>query len=140
MNRIDLKEYASSIEKFLSEATNVDFNSGDTHTLGGQGVTRGIKTPKTNSGNSGGTNNITPEESKKVSKEPQQPEETVDTSSDEIEKIKIVLKKLTILKKKFDDFRKQCEANNLSPEDIIKNNQGGEQQQNEAPEQPGTPQ
>lgn len=152
MNRINLSIYADEINQFLNEARlkNIDFDKDNNLSMKERGVARGVYSDTdTSSGSSAGetsTMNIdfnnkqqqateqkpdvsNPQPSSEA-QEPQQPEQKPQGSdnSAELEKLQLSYKKILNLQKKFAAFKKQCEASEMTVEDVIKSAQGGSEQ------------
>lgn len=160
MNKINLSSYADEINQFLTEARlkNINFDNDKNLAMRERGVARGVYDDSdTSSGSIGdGTtttmsyNNQPSQE--KVNDKPQASEPSPEKSetpqdntqpsaeieapqknSSNLENLQIAYKKMLSLKKKFEAFKKQCENNELTIDDIIKAAGGNETQQNEQP-------
>lgn len=70
------------------------------------------------------------QEPQQSEQEPQQSEQEPQSSdnSAELEKLQLSYKKILNLQKKFAAFKKQCEASEMTVEDVIKSAQGGSEQ------------
>lgn len=153
MNRINLSIYADEINQFLNEARlkNIDFDKDNNLSMKERGVARGVYSDTdTSSGSSAGetsTMNIdfnnkqqqATEQKPDVSENPQPSSETQEPqqaeqkpqgsdNSAELEKLQLSYKKILNLQKKFAAFKKQCEASEMTVEDVIKSAQGGSEQ------------
>lgn len=153
MNKINLSIYADEINQFLNEARlkNIDFGKDNNLSMKERGVARGVYNDNdTSSGSSAGetsTMNIdfnnkqqqATDQKTDISENPQPSSETQEPqqseqepqrpdNSAELEKLQLSYKKILNLQKKFAAFKKQCEASEMTVEDVIKSAQGGSEQ------------
>lgn len=160
MNKINLSSYADEINQFLTEARlkNINFDDNKNLTMRERGVARGVyddSDTSTGSTGDGATTTMnydirpsqekindkpqasepSPEKSETPQDNTQPAAETEQTqkNSSNLENLQIAYKKMFNLKKKFEAFKKQCENNELTIDDIIKAAGGNETQQNEQP-------